>query len=217
MAKSDRTGNRKKRSRLGSRKLELGYYFIATDTEQTERNYLLGLKKAMPAELQDKIEIKVMSCDTKALVNTCLKMTQDEVQYREPWIVFDRDRVPNFDKIIEKAENCGISVGWSNPCIEVWFDAYFGSMHNYPESKVCCAKFAETYKNRTGREYSKSDDDIYAVLNRFGDENGAINIAEKRYKDHIDAGRKIPSEMCPCTTLYQLISEISDKIEHYRS
>ena len=41
--------------------------------------------------------------------------------FKETWIVFDRDRVPDFDKLIQKANYRGISVAWSNPCIEIWF------------------------------------------------------------------------------------------------
>lgn len=217
MAKTDRTGNRKKRSAFGTRRPELGYYLIVTDTEQTEENYLMGLKQALPDDLRNKIEIKVVRCDTKELVNTCLKLTRGEAQYREPWIVFDRDRVPNFDKIIEKAENNKIHVGWSNPCIETWFDAYFGEMPNYPESTVCCQKFAELYKRKTGREYSKADKDIYALLNRYGDEQKAIEIAEKRYQKHVKDGNTVPSEMCPCTALHRLIDEIGQKVTDHSS
>ena len=84
--------------------------------------------------------------------------------------MFDRDQVIDFDEIIRKAEREGIKVGWSNPCIEIWFDAYFGKMHAYQESKQCCERFAETFERVTGEEYSKADSDIYAILNQYGNE-----------------------------------------------
>ena len=52
----------------------------------------------------------------------------NDLEYRIPWIVFDRDQVQGFDEIIAKAEREGIQVGWSNPCFEIdvcifWFHA----------------------------------------------------------------------------------------------
>ena len=64
----DRNGKRKTREQLSKRRVpELGYYFIVTDTKETEQNYLLGLRDSIPKELQtsvykgykqDKIEMR---------------------------------------------------------------------------------------------------------------------------------------------------------------
>lgn len=86
----------------------------------------------------------------------------------------------NFNEIIELAKQEGVNVGWSNPCIEIWFDAYFGTMYSYHDSVICCRRFGETFKQRTGQEYHKDSQQIYTVLNRFGDESSAIQNAEKR-------------------------------------
>ena len=87
-----------------------------------------------------------------------------EPQYGEPWIVFDRDRVIHFDQIIENAKQEGVNVGWSNPCIEIWFDAYFGRMHGYQDSVTCCREFANTFEKKTGQEYKKSSNPSSSVL-----------------------------------------------------
>ncbi|MCD7868757.1 MAG: RloB family protein [Clostridiales bacterium] len=75
----------------------------------------------------------------------------------ECWIIFDRDEVVNFNKIIADAKTQGVNAGWSNPCIEIWFDAYFGRMHNYQDSVQCCRGFAATYEKKTGNEYRKAN------------------------------------------------------------
>lgn len=55
----DRNGKRKTREQLSKRRVpELGYYFIVTDTKETEQNYLLGLRDSIPKELQGKLVIK---------------------------------------------------------------------------------------------------------------------------------------------------------------
>lgn len=56
----DRSGKRKTREQLSKRRVpELGYYFIVTDTKETEQNYMLGLRDSIPKELQGKLVIKV--------------------------------------------------------------------------------------------------------------------------------------------------------------
>ena len=60
---------------------------------------------------------------------------------------------------------------------------------------------AETFKQRTGQEYHKDNPQIYAVLNRFGDESKAIQIAENRFQGYLKNDINKPSKMCPCTTI----------------
>lgn len=65
----ERNGQRKTRNQLPKRKPELGYYYIVTDTEETEKNFLLGLQNSMPEYLQRKLIIKVVeNVDTEKLV-----------------------------------------------------------------------------------------------------------------------------------------------------
>lgn len=136
-----------------------------------------------------------------------------EPQYGEPWIIFDRDKVVNFDKIISDAKTQGINAGWSNPCIEIWFDAYFGRMHSYLDSVQCCRGFSGTYEKKTGNEYRKANENIYTVLNQYGDEKAAITIAESRLQAYERDGINKPSEMCPCTTVHKLVHDIRGKVE----
>lgn len=118
----------------------------------------------------------------------CLELTLYEPNYRISWIVFDRDQVADFDKIIETAENRGICVGWSNPCFEIWLHAYYGSMPNIQESWTCCDKYKKVFKSKTGKIYNKADNNLYKTLIQTGDEVKAINIAEKKYKECVNKG-----------------------------
>lgn len=213
MAKSERNGKRKNRSDFQTRIPDLGYYFIVTDTNETEANYLYGLRDTLPKKLQGRIVIKVTKAKTTELVSVCKEQAALEPQFSQPWIVLDRDKVVPFDKIILEAKLNGINAGWSNPCIEIWFDTYFGKMHSYQNSVQCCHGFANTFEKITGQEYQKANKQIYNLLNRYGNENEAIKIAENRYVQNIKAGYNHPSEMCPCTTLHHLISEIKSKVE----
>ena len=214
MPRVERNGKRKARDQMAKRRVpELGYYFIVTDTKETEQNYMLGLRDSIPKELQGKLVIKVVKTATKDLVDEALNLASLYPQFGEIWIVFDRDQVKNFDEIIRQARDRGISVGWTNPCIEAWFNAYFGEMPNYQDSVSCCSGFSTTYERATRQRYTKSDSLIYEKLNHFGDEQRAIELAERKFAEHRANCKDKPSEMCPCTTVHLLVGEIKSKIK----
>jgi hypothetical protein len=215
MAKKDRTGNRKTREQRKQFKVpELGYYLIVTDTEATERCFFTGLHKALPEEVRNKLVIKVVETKTRTMIDKCLELTAYDTQYRIPWIVFDRDQVQGFDEIIAEAKRKDIQVGWSNPCFEIWMHAYFGAMPVIQDSWTCCSNFGQVYEMKIGQKYSKSDEKMYGKLCMVGDEEKAIQIAQQKLEQCEREGKTKPSEMCPCTMVHKLVSEIRGKIQH---
>lgn len=210
----DHSGRRLSREmRMRKRLFQLGYYLIVTDTKCTEKAYFEGLRYSLPKEIMNNISLKVVEAPTKDLIDICLETKSKEVQNRIPWIVFDRDKVPDFDVLIRQAENNGINVAWSNPCLEVWFFAYYGSIPTVIDSVQCCSKFAELFQKKTGFEYSKSDRQLYARLTSTGDESKAIQVAKQRLRSHLDGNLKKPSDMVPCTMVQELVEEIRKKTE----
>ncbi len=214
MARNQRNGQRKARS-IGakSKTPDLGYYLIITDTKETEQNYMFGLRDSIPEELKRRLIIKVSKTKTDNLVTEALSQAALQPQYGEPWIIFDRDQVQNFDDIIKSANAVGINAGWSNPCIEIWFNAYFGAMPTYQTSVACCNGFEAKFEKITKQKYQKSDKQIYNKLCRYGNETEAIKISENKLKQCIENGVDKPSEMCPATTVHRLVKEIKSKIE----
>lgn len=171
MAKELRNGSRIGRDNRSLKRVpELGYYYIVTDAEKTEKNYLEGIRDSLPEETRARLVIKVARAKTEKMVTECLSGAALHPQFAEPWIVFDRDEVMDFDAIIERAHNAGIRTGWSNPCVEIWFHAYFGKMPRCNNSVQCNESFETIFKAVTGQKYSKSDKNIYKILNRYGDE-----------------------------------------------
>ena len=79
------------------------------------------------------------------------------------------------------------------------------------ESGKCCEKFATLYYKKTGQQYDKADEDLYRRIAESGDEMKAITVAERKHEQCIRNGYRVPSEMCPCTTVYRLIGEIRGK------
>jgi hypothetical protein len=210
---AERNGKRKPREQLSKRRIpELGYYFIVTDAKETEQKYMIGLRDSIPQEMQGKLVIKVCQVKTVELVNEALNMASLQPQFGEPWIVFDRDQVNRFDQIISLAKERGIKVGWSNPCVEICFSAYFGAMPTYRDSVSCCSGFEEDYLKITGHKYQKSDAAIYSKLCRFGNEEQAFAIARRKIQENLRNGKTVPSQMCPGTTLFALVEEIKNKV-----
>lgn len=209
-----RAGKRRDRNqRVGKRIPELGYYLIVTDTEETEKNYFEGLRDSIPAELKDRLVIKVEKAKTAELVKRAMDLIDAESQYRIPWIVFDRDQVKDFDEIIRMAEKNSIHAGWSNPCFEIWMYAYFGEMPAIRESYICCERFSVKFEKVTGQKYQKNDRDIYRKLMQYGDEENAIQVVRRCYKKCIEDGKEKPSEMWPASMVWELVEEIKSKVK----
>ena len=206
----ERRGTRKQRE-LCSRIPDLGYYVVITDTEETEKCFFQGLRRHLPKELQDRLVIKVESTSTGRLLEQAEELIAYDAQYRKPWIIFDRDKVPTFDQIISDAAKRGIYVGWSNPCFEIWLYAYFGQMPVIGESSKCCRDFGAEFHNRVRRTYKKADPHLYASLLEKGDEENAIAVAASKIEQHRREGKEKPTEMCPATTVHVLVQEIREK------
>lgn len=84
-------------------------------------------------------------------------------------------------------------------------------MRTYADSVSCCAGFRELFLSKTGKEYDKGDEDIYRLLNAYGDERAAIARANSRLRScRCDAP---PSEQISCTTLHVLVDEIRGKVQ----
>lgn len=93
--------------------------------------------------------------------------------------------------------------------------AYFGEMPAIWESYTCCDRFADKFEKVTGQKYFKKDKDIYRKLVQYGNEEKAIQIAERRCKKCLNDGKNKPSEMWPACMVQQLVGEIRKKICNY--
>ena len=65
-------------------------------------------------------------------------------------------------------------------------------------------------KDRTGNR--KSREQMYGKLCKAGDEEKAIHIAQQKLEQCKREGKTKPSEMCPCTTVHELMEEIKEKV-----
>ena len=202
-----------KRSERKKVLLKSGAYLIVTDAEKTEKNYFEGIKASISDNLKNDLQIKIYS--NKALskiIDFAAEQRNKDERFRDIWLVFDRDEVKNFDKLIEEAKENKMNVGWSNPCFETWLMSYFQLPKNIEESQKCCETFEKIFKENTGKKYKKSEEKIYNILCENGDENRAIERAREKYHQ-VRKEYSQPSKMIGCTTVYKLVEELKKKID----
>ncbi len=213
MRLNERNGRRKLRSQAPQRTTKLGNYLIVTDALETEKNYFYGFRDSIPSDYRKRLVIQVKTgVEVKDIINVALNLQATSPQYRELWLVFDRDQVVNFDELISEAQQKGICVAWSNPCIEIWFSAYFGKMARCADSVSCCNSFAKTFKRRCNTEYRKNDKDIYRKLKQHGDEALAIKRSAVVLSAHKQQGNHKPSVQLGASTIHVLINDILERI-----
>lgn len=202
--------NRIKRNQRTKQRHRLKNYLIITDGEKTEVNYFNGLKNSLPDDYKDKISIKVIKSESPhTLIGDAKKCIEENKfnGYEEIWLIFDRDEVKGFDDIIIQAECNGYNVGWSNPCIEIWFLSYFGMNPIHYNSKQCIGDFKEVFKKIVEKNYKKNDTNIYHLLRKFGDEEKAIEISKNRYNNYLNDHEKT-SNMHGATRVFEVVEEI---------
>ena len=193
--------------------LKSGAYLIVTDAEKTEKNYFEGIKNIIPDSLKNDLQIKIYSNKPLAkIIDFAAEQRNRDERFRDIWLVFDRDEVKNFDKLIEDAKESKMNVAWSNPCFEIWLMSYFQNPKNIDDSQKCCETFEKIFKENTSKKYKKSEEKIYNILCESGDENRAIERSREKYHQVRKEYSK-PSKMIGCTTVYKLVEELKKKIE----
>lgn len=210
MKKNDKESRRGKRKKRGSNKKLSPYnILILTDTKETEKNYFNGLTASLSVDTQEKIEVKVLTEVKFEDIIIKAKEEQAKGAYSEIWLVFDKDAIKDdlFNNTINSARSNEMKVGWSNPCIEVWFLAYIGKFRGFQDSVTCVAAFGSFYHSKSEKEYSKSDKKIYDFISEHGDEENAIKIARKMLSDHQEMCDP-PAKSNPGSTLFELVEII---------
>lgn len=209
VSRNKRNGKRQKRSERKAQHLRIRNLIIFSDGEKTEKFYIMGLKESMSADQRRKLHIDFQFDRTPNLVDSCLRYAEKSVTYAELWIILDRDEVSHFNEILRYAEQNHVHAAWSNPCIEIWFEAYFQEMHSYIDSQHCIASFRKLFFKRTKHEYEKANEKNYDLLKNYGDEILAIQRAKQKYQFYLQSGKPaVPSDMNPCTTMYMLLESI---------
>ena len=203
-----------------SREIAPFRYLIICEGEKTEPNYFEAFRASINEKFYgntrlDRVVIKGIGRNTESLVVFTEKIVKEaDVHFGNIWCVFDKDSFSDeqFNSAIELCKNKGYKAAWSNECIELWFLLHFEYLNAAIGREDYQAKLTEyftKYSLNKGK-YEKNLNDIYDLVNKFGNETLAIRYAKKLNKLYDEY--TTPSNMYPATQVFKLVEELNSYI-----
>lgn len=197
-------------------KEQIKTFLIICEGKNTELGYFRGFP------VPSKSVILKGGCNSKnSLVDYALELKNKiEFEGREIWCVFDYDVKPDevatqlkdFNSAIEKADNNGMKVAWSNDAFELWFVLHYQKLDTPLTRHELYQILKEKWKLKSFSNEAKKDEFCKAHYERHNGINGSLQtLAIKRAKElhQIYNGDKNFAKHCPCTTVYLLVEELN--------
>jgi hypothetical protein len=212
-----------KRSKQQDMKRKVGgrpvrqFFLIVCEGAKTEPNYFKSVRATLPKGVMEYIEIEGDGRNTLTLIEEINRIRtraerEQGKKYDQVWAVFDKDSFPDdhFDNAIHKSESQKdkIQCAWSNEAFELWYLLHF-EFRNTAMSRDEYRPRIEKHlseKMGTSFEYKKNREDMYMLLQKFGNEEAAIKHAIELEK--LSVGGRYSSHN-PCTKVYLLILELN--------
>ncbi|WMX13592.1 MULTISPECIES: RloB family protein [unclassified Aureispira] len=219
---------RKEEKRKIQFKSKRKFYLIVCEGVKTEPNYFESLKASLPKGVLEltNIDIDGTGKNTLSIIEETKKLRKryEEKYLRKidkSWAVFDKDSFPpkNFNNAINKGENSKpkVNCAWSNEAFELWYLLHF----SYYNTGISRERYQELLEkeinkasNRTDFKYRKNSEEMFAILDKFGDQDFAIENAEKLENLYLDRSY---AKHNPCTKVHHLIKELIDLADEYTS
>ena len=185
---------------------------IVTEGTKTEPLYFQGIVDYISLKYGKNIDIRSTKFDIKgkglgtlSLVNEAIAMVNHaNRQYKQCWIVFDKDDYLDFDEAISLAKSYDFNVAWSNSCFEYWLFLHFKLDQT--------ARSPEEWKKRVDLEFKGNGlaTDNYDKNNPY---IAKLAITDDYLKKAVKNASYIekqqeqisPSKQNPCTTVHHLI------------
>jgi hypothetical protein len=193
------------------------YFLIVCEGTETEPNYFRQFKKKLPIGVVDCIEIEGEGKNTLSLMEMAAQhRTRKEAvmngrKFDFTWAVFDKDDFPSehFDNAINKGAQMqrAIHCAWSNEAFELWYLLHLEFINAPMSRNGYKSRIEKWLTERMGQPflYEKNRADLYDILQRYGDENMAIQRAIRLEASFQD---KKFSTHNPCTTVYRLVQAL---------
>lgn len=188
------------------------HHLIVTEGIKTEPYYFSAMKDTINTKYPGRVVLQVegLGENTIALFERAKEIIRGvPYGFAHVWLVYDKDDFPaeRFDQVDQLCHDaCGCEgpefhATWSNQCIEYWFLLHFCFMDADITREKYCTKLSE-FMIRVGLgPYDKTSNRIFILLkSRL---NVAIKNAEKIRSTYNESST--PSEMAPCTMMYQMM------------
>lgn len=193
------------------------YFLIICEGTKTEPCYFEAIKRELPQGMLDYVDIEGLGKNTISIIEEGIKLREKALKdrnriYDEVWAVFDKDSFPdrNFNNAINRGESLKdkIHCAWTNEAFELWYLLHFQYV-NTGMSRTNYQPFIERELSKKMNKpfvYKKNSPDMYALLQKYGNEAQAIIWAEsleKRYDNKEFATHN------PCTKVHKLVSKLN--------
>jgi hypothetical protein len=203
------SGNKKRKQ-----KEIIVYFLIVCEGEKTEPNYFKSFPKKVGKIVYD-IQSEGGGISTKKVVEEAIKLRDRNSQkYDRVWAVFDKDSFPpkDFNAALLKAKQNGISCAWSNEAFELWYllHFYYRNTAMSRDDYKSAIEDAVNVKNKEKKPftYKKNATDMYELLNKYGNQEQAIEWAKSLSQQYND--EKF-AEHNPETRVFELVEELIGK------
>lgn len=198
------------------------YFLIVCEGEKTEPNYFKSFPKHAGNVIYN-LEFGEGGKNTKSVVKeaeTIIK--KSSTKFDRVWVVFDKDDFKDvqFNAAISMAEDRGYGCAWTNEAFELWYLLHF----QYRDSAMDRSEYARVIeqeinkiikkdkKSKKGKvkdsdlfKYKKNSKEMFKILQKFGNQNKAIERSKKLENMHLD---KKFAQHNPCTKVYKLVEEL---------
>ena len=199
----ERSTGAPRRTKRGRARREI---LVFTEGARTEGGYLLPWRR----EFRDRLLISIdpfhgvpLSLVERA-VSTRKAELRDQKRGRgrahdEVWCVFDVDSHPNMREAVQKAEDNGICLAISNPCIELWFILHFEDQTAHISRHKAQSRSAELL----GCKKNLSREAVDLLYSRFDDASQRARDLDIKHK-----GDGSPPRSNPSSGVWALIESI---------
>ncbi len=196
----------------------VAYFLIVCEGAKTEPNYFKKFPKKNGKTIYD-IKFDGGGISTLKVVEKAIELRDSAKQkYDRVWAVFDRDsfKSNSFNSAIKKAKANNICCAWSNEAFELWYLLHFHnrvtpmdrSQYQSALEKAVNDKYPKSRKKKF--KYKKNDLNMFSILEKFGNQEQAIDWAKKLNKFHQG---EFYSKFNPSTQVFKLVEELTGKSE----
>ena len=185
---------------VGSRGAPKQSFLIVCEGTRTEPNYFKAFRVRSAT-----VEVKGSGYNPRSLVeytkNLVKSYEKDGFHFDQVWCVFDRDDFTStFNAAIQKAENLGYYVAYSNEAFELWYLFHF----IYFDTGISRYDYIEKLNQHLGYKYEKNSREMYYTL--LENQDNAIRHAECLLQNY---SQRNPNRNNPSTTVHKLVQELN--------
>jgi len=186
-----------------SRREQRPFVLLVCEGQETEPRYFRALFRDLRLPAPKIVGGDECGTDPASIVEYAVSHQEDE-KYTSIWCVFDCDEHRKIPDARQRAQDCGFSVIFSNPCFEIWF-----LLHYRYNTKQLTRGQAQKECRKWLAGYSKSMD-VYEGL-RSMQEDAIAHARRLRDEHHARVNDGRPEN--PCTNVDVMIAALRELAE----